>query len=234
MKPIYDRVLLKISGEALAGQQRFGINEAMTRKVAQEVKQIHDLGVQGAIVVGGGNFWRGRTSKDMDRATADYMGMLATVMNSLALQDAFLALGVPTKVQTAIEMREIAEPYARRKALSHLEHGSIVIFGAGTGNPFFSTDTTAALRAAEMDVDTILLAKNVDAVYDKDPALYPDAKKFSRLTHMEVVEKDLKVMDLTAATLCKDNNIKIHVFAIAEEGNVMKAVLGEDIGTIIE
>ena len=234
MKPIYDRVLLKISGEALAGQQRFGINEAMTRKVAQEVKQIHDLGVQVAIVVGGGNFWRGRTSKDMDRATADYMGMLATVMNSLALQDAFLALGVPTKVQTAIEMREIAEPYARRKALSHLEHGSIVIFGAGTGNPFFSTDTTAALRAAEMDVDTILLAKNVDAVYDKDHALYPDAKKFSRLTHMEVVEKDLKVMDLTAATLCKDNNIKIHVFAIAEEGNVMKAVLGEDIGTIIE
>ena len=234
MKPIYDRVLLKISGEALAGQQRFGINEAMTRKVAQEVKQIHDLGVQVAIVVGGGNFWRGRTSKDMDRATADYMGMLATVMNSLALQDAFLALGVPTKVQTAIEMREIAEPYARRKALSHMEHGSIVIFGAGTGNPFFSTDTTAALRAAEMDVDTILLAKNVDAVYDKDPALYPDAKKFSRLTHMEVVEKDLKVMDLTAATLCKDNNIKIHVFAIAEEGNVMKAVLGEDIGTIIE
>ena len=234
MKPIYDRVLLKISGEALAGQQRFGINEAMTRKVAQEVKQIHDLGVQVAIVVGVGNFWRGRTSKDMDRATADYMGMLATVMNSLALQDAFLALGVPTKVQTAIEMREIAEPYARRKALSHLEHGSIVIFGAGTGNPFFSTDTTAALRAAEMDVDTILLAKNVDAVYDKDPALYPDAKKFSRLTHMEVVEKDLKVMDLTAATLCKDNNIKIHVFAIAEEGNVMKAVLGEDIGTIIE
>ena len=234
MKPIYDRVLLKISGEALAGQQRFGINEAMTRKVAQEVKQIHDLGVQVAIVVGGGNFWRGRTSKDMDRATADYMGMLATVMNSLALQDAFLALGVPTKVQTAIEMREIAEPYARRKALSHLEHGSIVIFGAGTGNPFFSTDTTAALRAAEMDVDTILLAKNVDAVYDKDPALYPDSKKFSRLTHMEVVEKDLKVMDLTAATLCKDNNIKIHVFAIAEEGNVMKAVLGEDIGTIIE
>ena len=234
MKPIYDRVLLKISGEALVGQQRFVINEAMTRKVAQEVKQIHDLGVQVAIVVGGGNFWRGRTSKDMDRATADYMGMLATVMNSLALQDAFLALGVPTKVQTAIEMREIAEPYARRKALSHLEHGSIVIFGAGTGNPFFSTDTTAALRAAEMDVDTILLAKNVDAVYDKDPALYPDAKKFSRLTHMEVVEKDLKVMDLTAATLCKDNNIKIHVFAIAEEGNVMKAVLGEDIGTIIE
>lgn len=234
MKPIYKRVLLKISGEALAGQQHFGINEEMTRKVAAEVKQIHDLGVQVAIVVGGGNFWRGRTSKDMDRATADYMGMLTTVMNSLALQDAFLALGVPAKVQTAIEMREIAEPYARRKALSHLEHGSLVIFGAGTGNPFFSTDTTAALRAAEMDADIILLAKNVDAVYDKDPSIYEDAIKFKRLTHMEVVEKDLKVMDLTAATLCKDNNIKIHVFAIAEEGNVLRAVLGEDIGTIIE
>ena len=215
MKPVYKRVLLKISGEALAGEQRFGINEEMTRKVAAEVKQIHDLGIEVAIVVGGGNFWRGRTSKDMDRATADYMGMLATVMNSLALQDAFLALGVPAKVQTAIEMIEIAEPYARRKALSHLEHGSIVIFGAGTGSPFFSTDTTAALRAAEMDVDTILLAKNVDAVYDKDPSIYKDAVKFKRLTHMEVVEKDLKVMDLTAATLCKDNNIKIHVFSIA-------------------
>ena len=234
MKPVYNRVLLKISGEALAGEQRFGINEEMTRKVAKQVKEIHDLGVEVAIVVGGGNFWRGRTSKDMDRATADYMGMLATVMNSLALQDAFLALGTKARVQTAIDMTEIAEPYARRRALSELEQGDIVIFGAGTGSPFFSTDTTAALRAAEMDVDAILLAKNVDAVYDKDPAIHPDAKKFSRLTHMEVVEKDLKVMDLTAATLCKDNNIKIHVFGIAEEGNVMKAVLGEEIGTIIE
>ena len=234
MKPIYKRVLLKISGEALAGSERFGINEEMTRKVASEVKQIHDLGVEVAIVVGGGNFWRGRTSKDMDRATADYMGMLATVMNSLALQDAFLALGVPAKVQTAIEMREVAEPYARRKALSHLEHGSVVIFGAGTGNPFFSTDTTAALRAAEIDADVILLAKNIDGVYDSDPAVNPDAKMFTELTHMEVVAKDLKVMDLTAATLCKDNNIKIHVFAIAEEGNVLKAIAGEKIGTIIK
>ena len=234
MKPIYKRVLLKISGEALAGSERFGINEEMTRKVASEVKQIHDLGVEVAIVVGGGNFWRGRTSKDVDRATADYMGMLATVMNSLALQDAFLALGVPAKVQTAIEMREVAEPYARRKALSHLEHGSVVIFGAGTGNPFFSTDTTAALRAAEIDADVILLAKNIDGVYDSDPAVNRDAKMFTELTHMEVVEKDLKVMDLTAATLCKDNNIKIHVFAIAEEGNVLKAIAGEKIGTIIK
>ena len=170
----------------------------------------------------------------MDRATADYMGMLATVMNSLALQDAFLALGVPAKVQTAIEMREIAEPYARRKALSHLESGDVVIFGAGTGNPFFSTDTTAALRAAEIDAEVILLAKNIDGVYDSDPAVNPDAKMFTELTHMDVVERDLKVMDLTAATLCKDNKIKIHVFAIAEEGNVLKAIAGEKIGTIIK
>ena len=234
MEPIYKRVLLKISGEALAGSDHFGINEAMTQKVAKEVKQIHDLGVEVAIVVGGGNFWRGRTSKDMDRATADYMGMLATVMNSLALQDAFLALGVPAKVQTAIEMKEIAEPYARRRALSHLEHGDIVIFGAGTGSPFFSTDTAAALRAAEIDADVILLAKNVDGVYDSDPATNPNAVRFDELTHMEGVEKDLKVMDLTAATLCKDNHIIIHVFAIAEEGNVVKAIAGEKIGTIIK
>lgn len=234
MEPIYKRVLLKISGEALAGSDHFGISEEMTRKVAKEVKQIHELGVEIAIVVGGGNFWRGRTSKDMDRATADYMGMLATVMNSLALQDAFLALGVPAKVQTAIEMKEIAEPYARRRALSHLEHGDIVIFGAGTGSPFFSTDTAAALRAAEIDADVILLAKNVDGVYDSDPATNPNAVRFDELTHMEVVEKDLKVMDLTAATLCKDNHIIIHVFAIAEEGNVVKAIAGEKIGTIIK
>ena len=234
MKPIYKRVLLKISGEALAGEQRFGINEDMTRKVAQEIKQIHDLGVEVAIVVGGGNFWRGRSSQDMDRATADYIGMLATVMNSLALQEALLAAGVKAKVQTAIEMREVAEPYARRKALNHLENGDVVIFGAGTGSPFFSTDTTAALRAAEMNADVILLAKNVDGVYDSDPATNPDAVKFDELTHMEVVERDLKVMDLTAATLCKDNNICIHVFALAEEGNVLKAIAGEKIGTVIK
>ena len=234
MKPVYKRVLLKISGEALAGEQRFGINEEMTRKVAAEVKQIHDLGVQVAIVVGGGNFWRGRSSKDMDRATADYIGMLATVMNSLALQEALLAQGVSAKVQTAIEMREVAEPYARRKALSHLDSGDVVIFGAGTGSPFFSTDTTAALRAAEMNADVILLAKNVDGVYDSDPNVNPDAVKFDELTHMEVLERDLKVMDLTAATLCKDNNICIHVFALAEEGNVLKAIAGEKIGTVIK
>ena len=226
-------MLLKISGEALAGSDKFGINEEMTRKVAREIKQIHDLGVQVAIVVGGGNFWRGRTSKDMDRATADYMGMLATVMNSLAVQESLLAIGVPARVQTSIEMREIAEPYARRRALAHLENGDVVIFGGGTGNPFFSTDTAAALRAAEIDADVILLAKNVDAVYDSDPATNPNAVKFDELTFMDVIEKDLKVMDLTAATLCKDNNIAIHVFAIAEDGNVQKAISGEKIGTII-
>lgn len=170
----------------------------------------------------------------MDRATADYMGMLATVMNSLALQDALLAEGVKARVQTAIEMREIAEPYARRKAISELSHGDVVIFGAGTGNPFFSTDTAAALRAVEIDADVILLAKNVDAVYSDDPQTNPDAVKFDELTHMEVLEKNLKVMDLTAATLCKDNNIAIHVFGISEEGNVLRAVYGERIGTIIK
>ena len=234
MEPKYKRVLLKISGEALAGEQKFGINEAMVRKVAAQVKDIHDLGVEVAIVVGGGNFWRGRTSGDMDRATADYMGMLATVMNSLALQDGLLAAGVKARVQTAIEMREIAEPYARRKAISQLEQNDVVIFGAGTGSPFFSTDTTAALRAVEIDADIILLAKNVDAVYSDDPQTNPDAVRYDELTHMDVIEKDLKVMDLTAATLCKDNNIAIHVFGIAEEGNVLKAVCGEKIGTLIK
>lgn len=234
MEPKYKRVLLKISGEALAGDSKFGINPEMTKVVAKQIKEINDLNVETAIVVGGGNFWRGRTSQDMDRATADYMGMLATVMNSMALQDALLAQGVKAKVQTAIEMKELAEPYARRRALRHLEHNEVVIFGAGTGNPFFSTDTAAALRAAEIDADVILLAKNIDGVYDDDPATNPNAKKFDELSFMDVVEKDLKVMDLTAATLCKDNNIAIHVFALSEEGNVKKAVCGEKIGTLIK
>ena len=220
MKAKYKRVLLKISGEALAGDDHFGINEDMLKKVALQVKEVTEMGVQVAVVVGGGNFWRGRTSKSMDRATADYMGMLATVMNAMALQDSFEAEGIPTRVQSAIEMREVAEPY--------------VIFGAGTGNPFFSTDTTAALRAAEIDAEVILLAKKVDAVYSDDPEMNPDAVKFDSLTHREVLEKDLKVMDSTAASLCRDNNIAIHVFALADEGNVMKAVCGEKIGTIVK
>lgn len=232
-KPVYKRVLLKISGESLAGDDKFGINEEMTKKVAEEIKELHDIGVEVAVVVGGGNFWRGRTSKDMDRATADYMGMLATVINCLALQDALTAIGVKSKVETAIEMREIAEPYARKKAISDLSHKTVVIFGAGTGNPFFSTDTAAALRATEIDADVILLAKTIDGVYDDDPATNPNAKKYDKLEYMDIIDKDLKVMDLTAATLCKDNKVKIHVFAISDKENILKAVCGEDIGTII-
>ena len=231
--PKYKRVILKISGEALAGEGKFGLDDMMLGQVADDIKKISDLGVQVAVVVGGGNFWRGRTSESMDRATADYMGMLATVINSLALQDAVEDRGVETRVQTAIEMKEIAEPYIRRKAVSHLEKGIVVIFAAGTGNPFFSTDTTAALRAAEMEADIILLAKKVDAVYSDDPLINPDAVKYKSLTHHEVLEKDLKVMDSTAASLCRDNNIPLHVFGLNEPGNVIKAIYGEEIGTII-
>jgi len=234
MEPKYHRVILKISGEALAGDKKFGLDEEMLTMVAKEVKAIVALGIQVGIVVGGGNFWRGRTSNSMDRATADYMGMLATVINSLALQDAFENIGIPTRVQTAIEMKEVAEPYIRRKAMAHLSHNIVVIFAAGTGNPFFSTDTTAALRAAEVDAEIILLAKKVDAVYDSDPEINPNAKKFERLTHQEVLEMGLGVMDSTASSLCRDNNIPIHVFALNEPGNVMKAIYGEKIGTIIE
>ena len=233
MKPKYKRVLLKISGESLAGDSKFGIDTPTVKKIAGEMKQVYDSGVEIAIVVGGGNFWRGRTSINMDRATADYIGMLATCMNALALQEAFEELMIPTRVQTAIEMREVAEPYIRRKAIHHLEGGKVVIFGAGTGNPFFSTDTAAALRAAEIDADVILLAKKIDGVYSADPELDPSAVKYDELSHWDVLEKDLKVMDSTAASLCRDNSIDIQVFAIAEEGNVMKAVSGEKIGTII-
>ena len=234
MKPVYNRVLLKISGEALAGSDKFGINEEMTRKVAREIKQIHDLGVQVAIVVGGGNFWRGRSSKDMDRATADYMGMLATVMNALALQDSLLSIGCEAKVMTAIEIRDMAEGYSRRKALDYLNEGKVVIFGGGTGSPFFTTDTTASLRAAEMGAEVLLLAKNIDAVYSADPKLDPNAERYTELTYMDIIEKDLKVMDLTAATLCKDTGTKIYVFALAEEGNLMKVITGENVGTLIK
>ena len=233
MEAKYKRVLLKVSGEALAGETRFGLNEDMLKKVALQIKEIQDLGVQVAVVVGGGNFWRGRSSKNMDRATADYIGMMATVMNAMALQAACEAEGLQTRVQTAIEMREVAEPYIRRKALTHLEPGRVVIFGAGIGSPFFSTDTTAALRAAEIGAEVILMGKSIDAVYSADPAIDPNAVKHDELTHQEVLEKNLKVMDSTAASLCRDNEIDIHVFGLAEEGNVLKAVCGEKIGTII-
>ncbi len=234
MKAIYKRVLLKISGEALAGDAHFGLNDEMLGMVAGQVKQLMDMGVQTAVVVGGGNFWRGRTSNNMDRATADYMGMLATCMNGLALQDAFEAAGVPTCVQTAIAMGPIAEPFARRQAMAHLEEGKVVVFAAGTGSPFFSTDTTAALRAAEVGAEVILLAKKVDAVYDADPEKVPDAKKFDSLTHQDILTLGLGVMDATAASICKENNIPIHVFGLSDPENVLRAVCGEKIGTIIK
>ncbi len=234
MEPKYKRVLLKISGEALAGEKKFGLDEEKLQMVALQVKSVLELGVQVAVVVGGGNFWRGRTSKSMDRATADYMGMLATVINSLALQDAFERNGIPTRVQTAIEMREVAEPYIRRKAMSHLRKDIVVIFGSGTGNPFFSTDTTAALRAAEIEAEVILLAKKVDAVYDDDPEKNPNAKKYDHLTHRDLLDQGLGVMDSTAASLCMENKIPIHVFGLNEKDGVVQAVCGEKIGTFIE
>ena len=232
MKPMYKRVLLKLSGEALSGDKGFGINNDVVNEIAVAIKKIQEVGVEVSVVVGGGNFWRGRTSEGMDRTTADYIGMLATVMNSMALQDALENIDVQTRVQTAIEMRQIAEPYIRRKAVRHLEKDRVVIFGAGTGNPYFSTDTAAALRAAEMEAEVILLAKNVDAVYDKDPKVHADAVKFDELTYLEVLQRELKVMDSTATSLCMDNKIPIHVFELSTD-NIMKAVMGENIGTIV-
>ena len=232
-KPMYKRVLLKLSGEALSGEKGFGINNEVVNDIAAGIKKLREIDVEVAVVVGGGNFWRGRTSEGMDRTTADYIGMLATVMNSMALQDALENIGVETRVQTAIEMRQIAEPYIRRRAVRHLEKDRVVIFGAGTGNPYFSTDTTAALRAAEMEAEVILLAKNVDAVYDKDPKVHADAKKFEELSYIEVLQKELKVMDSTATSLCMDNNIPIKVFELSTE-NIIRAVMGENIGTIVK
>lgn len=235
-RPKYKRVVLKLSGEALAGQQGYGIDSIMISEIAAQVKDIHDLNVEVAIVVGGGNIWRGiaGSAKGIDRATADYMGMLATVMNSLALQDALEQIGVPTRVQTSITMQQVAEPYIRRRAIRHLEKGRVVIFAAGTGNPYFSTDTTAALRAAEIEAEVILMAKNkVDGVYSADPFKDPAAEKFETLTYMEVLNKNLGVMDSTASSLCMDNNIPLLVFSITESGNIKRAVMGDKIGTIV-
>ncbi|KAB3531351.1 UMP kinase [Alkaliphilus serpentinus] len=232
-KPIYKRVLLKISGEALAGEQGFGLDTETINHIADEVKNIVDMGVEVAIVVGGGNFWRGRSGQGMDRTTADYMGMLATVINALALQDALENIGILTRTQTAIEMRQIAEPYIRRRAVRHLEKGRVVIFAAGTGNPYFSTDTTAALRAAEIEAEVILLAKKVDGVYDSDPYENPTAVKFDELSYLDVLRLGLKVMDSTATSLCMDNSIPIKVFGIDKPNNITKVILGESIGTFI-
>ena len=229
----YKRVLLKLSGEVLAGEKKTGIDAKVVGNLCDAIKEVSDLGIQVAVVVGGGNFWRGRYGHEMERTTADYMGMLATAMNGLALQDALEARGVYTRVQTAIEMREIAEPYIKRKAIKHLERGRIVIFACGTGNPYFTTDTAAALRATEMNAEVILLGKSIDAVYSADPKLDPNATKFEEISYIDVLNKDLKVMDSTATAMCRDNNIPLLVFGIADPQNIVRAVKGEKIGTIV-
>lgn len=233
--PKYKRIVLKLSGEALAGSNSVGIDINYVNLIAKQVKKIYDLGVEIGIVVGGGNFWRGRDENNIARATSDYMGMLGTVMNALALQDSFEKLGVITRVQTAIDMRQVAEPYIRRRAIRHLEKGRVVIFSAGVGNPYFSTDTAAALRAAEIDADVILLAKKgTDGIYDSDPNINENAKKYDNLSYREILNKNLKIMDGTATTLCMDNSIPLRVFGIDEEDAMFKVVCGEDIGTSVK
>ena len=229
----YKRVLLKLSGEALAGKKGTGVDVETVGAICDKIKEVVEMGVQVAIVVGGGNFWRGRNGHQMERTTADYMGMLATAMNGLALQDALEARGVYTRVQTAIEMREIAEPFIQRKAEKHLNRGRVVVFACGTGHPYFTTDTAAVLRATEIDADVILLGKSVDAVYDSDPKENPNAKKYDEVSYMEALEKDLKVMDSTAIAMCRDNHMPLLVFGIADPENIVRAVKGEKIGTIV-
>ncbi|AWE06704.1 UMP kinase [Lysinibacillus sp. 2017] len=232
----YKRVVIKLSGEALAGDLGFGFSPEMIKSIAGEIKDVIDLGVEVALVVGGGNIWRGKIGAEMgmERANADYMGMLGTVMNALALQDSLENLGVPTRVQSSIVMTQVAEPYIRRKAVRHLEKSRVVIFAAGTGNPYFSTDTTAALRAAEINADAILMAKNnVDGVYSADPKLDATAVKYDTLTYLDVIQQGLQVMDSTASTLCMDNDIKLVVFNLSEAGNIKRAVMGEKIGTVV-
>lgn len=234
MKPKYKRVLLKLSGESLAGNEKYGIDFDTVLKFCEPVKKLVDMGVEVAIVVGGGNFWRGRSSGQMDRTRADHMGMLATVINALGVADALEQFDLQVRVQTAISMQQVAEPYIRNRAVRHLEKGRVVVFGCGTGNPFFSTDTAAALRAAEIEADIILKATMVDGVYDSDPKKNPDAKKFKTLTFQEVLNQNLGVMDSTAAAICKDNNIPIIVFSLDNPQNIVSAVCGEDIGTLVK
>ncbi len=233
MNSKYKRILLKLSGESLAGNDKHGINFDTVSSFCEPIKKLTDDGVQVAIVVGGGNFWRGRTSGDMDRTRADHMGMLATTINALGVADSLEQLGVDVRVQTAISMRQIAEPYIRNRAIRHMEKGRVVIFGCGTGNPFFSTDTAAALRAAEIEAEIILKATMVDGVYDSDPATNPDAKRIDKLSFFDVLEKDLKVMDSTAAAICKDNNIDLLVFSIDNPDNIYKAVTEDNVGTLV-
>ena len=233
--PFYKKILLKLSGEALMGEQEFGISSDVITSYAKQIKEIVDLGVEVSIVIGGGNIFRGISgaAQGVDRVTGDHMGMLATVINSLALQNSIEKLGVPTRVQTAIEMPKIAEPFIKRRAQRHLEKGRVVIFGAGTGNPYFTTDTAAALRAIEMETDVVIKATKVDGIYDKDPEKYPDAKKYETVTYNEVLAKDLKVMDATAISLCRENKLPIIVFNSLIEGNLKRVVMGEHIGTTV-
>ncbi len=230
----YKRILIKLSGEVLAGEQKHGVNVDVVGSICDKIKEVVNMGVQVAIVVGGGNFWRGRNGHQMERTTADYMGMLATAMNALALQDALEARGVYSRVQTAVEIREVAEPFIQRKAIKHLERGRVVIFACGTGHPYFTTDTAAALRATEINADIILLGKTIDAVYSDDPKINKDAIRYDRITYLDVLNKNLKVMDSTATAMCRDNNMPLLVFGIDDPQNIVRAVKGEKIGTIIE
>ncbi len=233
-KPLYKRVIIKLSGEALAGAKGHGIDEKVVDEVITQIANVQKMGTEIGIVVGAGNFWRGRQGAEMDRTTADHMGMLATVINALALQDALERKGIPTRVQTALTITRVAEPYILRKALSHLDHGKVVIFACGTGNPYFTTDTAAALRAAEINADMLLLAKNVDGIYDSDPKTNPNAKKYDQVSYKEFIEKGLRAMDTTAITICMENKIPVLAFGLFEDDALMRAVTGEKLGTLIK
>ena len=234
MQPVYKRILLKLSGEALAGEQGFGLNQEVIAGVVDEIVKVHAMGVEIGVVIGGGNFWRGRQGTNMDRVTADHMGMIATIMNALALQDAIEQKGVPVRVQTALSIPSVAEPFILRKALRHFECGRVVIFACGTGNPYFSTDSGAALRATEIKADVLLMAKNVDGVYDSDPKTNPNAKKIDEISYMEIINHNLNVMDFTALTLCMENKMPIVAFGLNEKDGLIKAAHGEKIGTTIK
>lgn len=234
LEPKYKRILIKLSGEALAGKTGHGLDENVISMVVDQIKKIHDLGVEIALVIGGGNFWRGRQGKKMDRTTADHMGMLATVMNSLAMMDALEQAGLPTRVQTALIMTSVAEPYVLRKALHHFEAGRIVILACGTGNPYCSTDTAAAQRACEIQADLLMMAKNIDGIYDSDPKLNPNAKKYSHINYIDIIKNGIKAMDATAATMCMENDIPVIAFGLNEENSIIRVVCGENVGTVID
>ena len=234
MEPKYKRILIKLSGEALAGKQGHGLDESVISEVVEQIARIHAMGVEIALVIGGGNFWRGRQGKQMDRTTADHMGMLATVMNSLAMMDALEQQGIPTRVQTALIMTSVAEPYILRKALHHFEEGRIVIMACGTGNPYCSTDTAAAQRACENQADVLMMAKNIDGIYDSDPKINRNAKKYDHINYIDVIKNGIKAMDATAATMCMENNIPVLAFGLDEKNSLIRAVCGEKLGTIID